>query len=493
MSSATLKHAETRLLDYSEPQLPCFEDIHSRIFELFQDTLKEDFTLSKSLKGSLSAKTFKIILGTGGMLGRIPLIPLSLDFNKTIPVLGSISAASNFISYSAYLIWASSKMINQITFSIKSDECLQKHILGNWKKIALLACNILNGITAQIPYFVLSYDYNQTKPLMVLLNALDVTLPIYSMQLLITNHIASLTSSSFEKKLVSLKSALSSSLQKALNAMIKDPTSLFIDELNNQHLTIQQKLDSLFFKLDTLEASPVFQQTSKTDQVISYSSKTLGLFLLSVQMAWFALLCKQGMEKITSNEGLIISFCLYVIICNIALTHFVLIGSSHQVLHGIKHLFKGSTPTYLAESLAPKASLIAKIFSLVICSSAIIPAAQMSKDYLPTSLYYPSTFSYGLGFVLMDYLPLRDLLNDAITFYLTKKGTDSQKQILQLTHQIEELKSIIENSNLKSLALFLLKMEQSTFCRRFFHQHQITIADLCSYVAPHNIPAIEVI
>lgn len=493
MSSDALKYAERRLLDFSEPQLPCFEDIHSRIFELFQDTLKSDFTLSKSLKWSLSAKTLKIILGIGGMLGRIPLIPLSLDFNKTIPVLGSISAGSNFISYSAYLIWASSRMINQITYSFKSDEFLHKQSLGNWKKIALLAFNILNGMTAQIPYFVLSYDYNPQKPMMVLLNALDVTLPIYSLQLLITTHVASFNTSSLEKKLASLKSELSCSLQKALSIMIKDPTSVFIHELNDQHLTTEQKLDTLFLKIGSLEASAVVQQTSKIDQAINLSSKALGIFLLSVQMAWFALLCKQGMEKISSNEGLIVSFCLYVIICNIALTHFVLIGSSHQALSGIKHLFQGSTPTYLCESLAPKASLVAKIFSVVICSSAIIPAAQMSKDYLPASLYYPSTFSYGLGFVLMDYLPLRDLLNDAITLYLTQKGTDQQKQILKLAHQMEELKSIIDNSNLKSLALFLLKIEQSTFCRHFLHQHQINIADLCQYVAPHDIPSIEVV
>lgn len=493
MSSAALKSAETRLLDYAEPQLPCFEDIHSRIFELFQDTLKKDFALSKSLKWSTGARAFKIILGAGGMLGRIPLIPLSLDFNKMIPVLGSISAGSNFISYSAYLIWASSKMINQMTFSIKSDEGLQKNILGNWKKIALLAFNILNGITAQIPYFVLSYDYNPQKPLMVLLNALDVTLPIYSLQLLSTNHITSFTSSSLEKKLASLKSALSCSLQKALNTMIKEPATFFIPELNDPHLTTHQKLDALFLKIDSIEATSTFQQPSKIDHAINLSSKSLGIFLLSVQMAWFALLCKQGMEKVTSNEGLIISFCLYVIICNIALTHFVLIGSSHQALSGIKHLFKGLKPTYLSEVLSPKASLVAKIFSVVICSSAIIPAAQMSKDYLPEYLYYPSTLSYGLGFVLMDYLPLRDLLNDAITFYLTKNGTDHQKQIFQLAHQIEEVKSVIDNSNLKSLALFLLKIEQSTFCRHFLYQHQITTADLCQYVTPHHIPSIEVV
>lgn len=494
MISPSLNTLETHFLPQINQNVPCIANIESQVFDLFKKTLVKDFCPSQSLKWTNTATSFKALLGIGGALGRIPLIPLSLDFNKSIPCLGSISAASNFISYSSYLIWASSKMINQITFSLKANDTTSTNMVKNCKIISLLTFNILNGFIAQIPYFILSYDYNPQNAYMVTLNAMDVTLPIYSLQLLTTQYTAYFGQTSLEKQLTILRSNLSLNLQQNLTRLIEDPNSFSFDEFHSDYLSIEEKLEALFNKTEIATPTSININSCKADYYILLSAKVIGILLLSVQMAWLAFLCKQGLEKITSNAGIIGCFCVYVTICNLALTHFVLIGSSLQAINGIKHLFTKKKPTYLAESLVNKSSVIAKIFSIAICASAIIPAAQMSKDYLPNYLYYPSTLLYGLGFVFMDYLPLRELLNDAITYYLSKKGTDEEKKTIAIYSQIEELKNIVDNSNLKSLARFLLKADQVPFFKNLLSKYDLTYDQLFEYASPSPQPlSLEII
>lgn len=481
------------LMNAGSQQLPDFDSLDSQIFQLFQKTLEPHFSSKDRIPNTKKATVSKVILGTGGVLGRIPLIPLSSKFLQPVPFVGPFFATTNFVSYSAYLVWASSRMINQISYQLNCSEKYDIDFLDKCKKLSLIAFNVINGIAAQMPYFVLSYDYNPQRPYMVALNAMDVTLPTYSLQLMTQNKLSLFNQKIVEKKLSTIQLTLSSYFQNALKALIHNPDAFHLDAILFKSSSPSEKINELLDALSTLQAPPQTSTCLKHNHAENLS-KILGFMLLGVQMAWFAFLCKQGLDKITDQQALIGVFCTYVVICNIALTHFVLVGSSYQAIQGASKLFsKIKSPTYLLESLSPKASFTAKVISMVICMTAIIPAAQMSQDYLPTYLYYPSTIAYGLGFVLMDYLPLRDLLNDALTMHLQYKGSDREKKVIALYQRLEECDQIIQNASLKSMALFLLKLEKSNLISGLLSSQHLKISTLSHYVCPHEIPSIEVI
>jgi hypothetical protein len=67
-------------------------------------------------------------------------------------------------------------------------------------------------------------------------------------------------------------------------------------------------------------------------------AQVLGAVLICTQLFWTGYLSYQGVDQFTNNNielGLIFS---YVIICNLALTRFVMINSLYKMMNAITHL-----------------------------------------------------------------------------------------------------------------------------------------------------------
>lgn len=450
----------------------------SRLVDLFHKTLQPSFSYKDRLSHHVAPMCVKVILGIGGALGRIPLIPLALNFQKQIPFIGPIFAATNFVSYSAYLVWASSMMVDKLFYRFMVQD--QNTLSGSCSKVALLGFSIISGSIAQVPYFILSYDYNKQTPYMVALNALDVTLPIYSLHMMSSNVLLLFHSSQIEKKLNQIKDLLCQRLQLRMNYMRNTKIS---DEMLSAITNVATPDLKANLVMDLLAQDPMIPSTKTTSTVSQKSAYCLGTILLCVQMAWFAYLCEKGIDKVSSNIPLKVFFCAYVVIANIALTQFVLVGSSFQAIRGVSNLTCCKSPSlHISETLFPNAALIFRILSVIISATAFIPAATMSQDYLVESLFWPSTILYGLGFALMDYLPLRELLSDTASLAVLMKKDSPHKTLLSQYTQLEELKSIVEHADAKTLARFLLSTSSSEGTLNLLEEASVSIQELQDYV-----------
>jgi hypothetical protein len=462
------------------------------------DTITPHLTLENyqpsQIIHSKKAILIKTVLAIGGLLGRVPLIPLSTRFHPEVPFLGACFAATNFISYSAYLVWATSKMTNELSVSFHISESSTLHPQETLRKASLLAFNIINGCVAQVPYLILSWDYNKSQAFMVGFNALDVTLPIYSLQMMTTQHNFLCKKSLLLSKVLSLKTCVISKIQERVNQLIKDDPNAaiqFLQDCDKSSTSYDRVEKLLCFILSNKEAETTVSLPSKSEKIKKTTAQALGLGLLGIQLAWFSLLCTQGVKIITPNPVAISAACIYVIICNIALTHFVLIGSSYQAIHGLQKTCQKKPFTYISERLIPHYSLAAKVFSVFISITALIPAAQMSKDYLPESLFWPSTLGYGLGFVFMDYYPLRVLSEEALKLGISYLGTKEQKQILFSCNQIERMKHLFEYSSPVSFAKLLYKFHYLEQVQKALQESDLSIKDLCDFASIESLRSLE--
>jgi hypothetical protein len=478
-------------IESGEQKMPVLSQTESKIYELVVPHLSLSTPHEKKIIHNPLALILKTTLGLGGILGRIPLIQLSLNFEKQIPGLGAVFAATNFVSYSAYLVWASSLMVNQIftTFALHTAKVTQTSSLC--KKATLLAFNICNGCIAQIPYLILSWDYNPTKPYLVGLNAMDVTLPIYSLQLMTSQKFLGFNLKPFEKKILTLQSILIKKLEWLITKHIETDSSPSIFNLDSKDKSM--RCIHLLNVLNSLEFSEPSTGLNPFDKATLIASNICGFFLMSLQLAWLALLCNQGLSKVTDNKGLIGFFCVYVVICNWALTQMVLIASTHQVLKSSQSLLFKNTNTYLSQRLAPKAALICKIATVIICLTPFIPAAQMSIDYLPKEWIWPSTIGYGLGFALMDYLPMRELSEDIILLVLSNFGDDDKKHQILMSKNLQYITSIFKHADLVAISCFLLKFESHPFIKGLLEKNEISLNGLMDYAGYDKIRYVEVI
>lgn len=423
----------------------------------------------------------KVILSIGGFLGRIPLLPLSLKFQAQIPFIGITCAATNFVSYSSYLVWASCNMVDQIARDLFFSKD-KKNCCDRIKKTSLLAINIINGVFAQIPYFILSWDYNPAAPYLVALNAMDVTLPIYSLFLMTEQIGRRLNKSQRALKLAAIKNDLVFQCQNLLTHMIQgtqnDSLTFFekLTKVNDEDL----QLNMFLMHLAVFKTMPT--QVNRQTNCMIKTAKTLGIILMLVQAAWYGFLSYQGTSKLISNDAVNTLIAAYVVVCNIALVHFVLVNASSSFLNGCSTVFqKKSKPSFLSENLAPLSSRLLKLACVILALTAFVPAIQMTEDYLNDKLFWPSSILYGLGFALMDYYPMRALSDDFMLTILKRFGTEQSKLMIKTYNKILDVKEAFNASNHNSIREFLIKNSHLHTISTLLEKHNLDFEELESF------------
>ncbi len=84
----------------------------------------------------------------------------------------------------------------------------------------------------------------------------------------------------------------------------------------------------------------------------------------------------------------------------------------------------------------------------------------MSKDYLPEELFWPSAALYGLGFVFMDYYPLRTLIDDGLLFMARRHGTVHQRATIEVYNKILDIKESLLCADSRTLLKFFLEISK---------------------------------
>jgi hypothetical protein len=445
--------------------VPAFET-KSKVYELIVPFF-ENKPFSDDLRSSKLVKCAKTLSTAGAIFARVPLLPLSLNFNPEIKGFGTTIACFNMISYSSFLMWSSKDMIDHVFYSLKTSE--HRQIKGHelCRKISVLTLSVISGLASQVPYFFLAWKYNPNNKFMIALSAFDLIPPVYSLYLLLNHTFSKYVCSVATGKILKVKKyfleRLEIKLQEVINGSHLDSEE---DNELNGDITTVDKMNHFFLEL---MHDPVDYELE--DPVLKFfnmkTSQILGTVLVCTQLFWTGYLSYLGVNQFTNNDielGLIFS---YVIISNLALTRFVMINSLYKMLNAITRLCsKKSSYNYISERLMPKTTAILRLFVLIIASASFIPAITLSEDFIDKKYSMLSYIPFGIALAFMNYLPLKNMVNTAVCYGIGYFGTSEQKKELKIYDKYKSLKRIIENSTPESLGVFLLKVsEESTFTR----------------------------
>lgn len=435
-------------------------------------------------------KIFKTLLCLGGILGKVPLIPVTFSYEAENRSLAFLGSSLNFIAFSATACWTTIKMTDQILLSFNTTESKQSKSYDRCRKICLTVFNIFNGFTAQIPSLFLTWYYNQDKPYMLGFNALDITFPAYSLNLMMAKKVANFAVTSRQKKISNMKKELIEKIDSKIKALSMQECEALIDEFNHMdYFAIPDLKMNRFLELIHADHLNGQDPVNPCVEDLKRATATLTSYLfLSVQTFWCAFLTYEAMTHQSSNNVFIGSCCLYVVICHIALTRLLLLKGTFRLVNSLPSFCKKTASSYyIADRLSPLSAYVSKFFILFIASASFMQAAKLSEDFLPDAFVFPSTVTFGIGLALMNYVPLRTFAHTLSTQAIARFGSHSQKQQLRVHKTLSAIKGLIENTSLDSFAIFLLKNELHNMTLYYMHKHEITRDDLTEFLKepPH--------
>jgi hypothetical protein len=461
-------------LGYPIPNFSTQSKIYDLLIPFFQnEPVKDD------LRSSRVVRCLKISTSIGAVLARIPLIPLSLNFEQEVKGVGITCAVFNMISFSSYLAWSSKDMIDHVFYGLKTLENGSIKSCDRCKTIGFIALSLISGLASQVPYLFLAYKYNPENKGMVFLSALDVIPPVYSIYLLLHQTFKKSICSHAAQKILRAKKFLLERLDLRLQEIIdgKIDTSEFELMLNSE-MSIQDSMNYFFQDLisDPLDAGHI-------NPCIHFSklkaAQFLGFFLIVTQLFWTGFLSYQGVNQLTSNKAALSVIFIYVIISNLALTRFVMVGSIYKVINSMTfYCMRDRSYNYISERLKPRLSFFLSAFVLAMASASFVPALTLSYDFLDQRFFLYSAIPYGLALITMNYLPLKNLVNTSICYGINRFGTEDEKKEVKIYDHYKSVKKIIENSSYESLGLLMLKMSELPIFVQIMNRFSISLDEL---------------
>jgi len=441
-------------------------ELNHRDSKIYQYILN-DFVrgISQDWKRTPTALISKGVLALGGAAGRIPFLPLSFRAGGGSLAAGAFYATTNLVCFSSYYVWASIKMVNRVAVSLQSAERIGTDKHHRCARVGMVFGAVIAGTGAQIPAYVLAYDNNRAHPAIMALNIFDEILPIYSMDMVIQSQIVRNPRffTALEKQIFRLKGEMTSRLQKKYidyirNAQERTKIDAFLADLSassdGEHEKITQLVEFLI-ETPPMVADPT--PRSRAYQCATVSAQAIGLSLTAVQLAWAGYLAYIGMNQVSGNSDAAVALAVYVGLCSLALTQFLLVNTSVQTVASAGQLLKGQPEkTFISEELYPRGSIAMKGFCMANALFASIVATQMSKDYLREDLQLPSSVLYSTSYVISSYFPIRELSDWIMQEWAIRRGSPEEKHFITAAHQISNLSEFIDSASLKSMAKFLL-------------------------------------
>lgn len=461
--------------------VPAFET-RSKIYDLLLPFFQLN-QIRDDLRSSKLVKAFKILTSCGAIVARIPLLPLSLNFHPEIKGLGQAVACCNMVSFSSFLMWSSKDMIDHVFYALKTSEHKQTKSLERCRQIAIIALSSLSGLASQLPYIFLAWKYNPSNKAMVVLSGFDVIPPVYSLYLTMNHMFSKYACSYTTQKVLKVKKYLLERLDMKMKQIIngKFLGSEFDIMLSREMST----LDSFnYFFSDLTQDSIEFEPENLRAEFIQYKiAQAIGTVLICAQLFWTGYLSYQGVDQLTSNKIELGFIFTYVIICNLALTRFVLIGSIYKLISSASYCLSNQRSyNYIAERLMPKTTLALRALVLIIASASFIPAVTLSNDFLDQNYTMLSFIPYGLALVFMNYLPLKNLVNTSVCYGLNHFGSIENKKEIKVYDHYKSVSRIIENSTPESLGIFLFKLSEQPAFSRILEKFDLSSYELSTLI-----------
>lgn len=431
------------------------------------------------LKASKAVRFFKITALIGAVLARIPLIPLSINIDARLKGLGTTCVIFNIVAFSSFLAWSSNHLIDQVFYSLKTLEPQKNRSCQKCRTITLIVVSLLSGLASQVPYLFLADKYNPDNKRLLVVTAFDIIPPVYSIYLSLNEVFKKSTNSHILQKVLKIKKYLLSRLDIRLQEIINGKILVSrYDNLLQSEQSYQDTMNAFFQELvneqiDIPSLNPCMNWTKwKIAQI-------LGAFLIATQLFWTGYLSFQGVNKITSNPIAIGITFIYVVICNLALTRLIMIGSVYKMINSLGfYCNQDCSYNYISERLRPNLGLFLSCLVFIVSLAALAPAFTLSFDFLNPQYSIYSTMAYGLSLAAMNGLTLKNLVDTSICHLLSQLGTDEEKKELKMYAHYKGVRKIIQNSSLDSLAIFLHKMSDDQVFIQILNRYSLSVEDL---------------
>lgn len=427
------------------------------------------------------AIALKTIILLGSLAGRVPLIPLSLKFEKELSALSITLAVANFIVFSNFIARNSINSVNKLATHVGLQEKTRFKGLDTCKKACLVAFSLLNALAAISSYGVLSWDYNKNQPYMLCLNATDLILPVFCLYTLLDHLSAFCKKDPTYKRLINLQNDLCRHIDERISSHIQGfdfrTEDLFIDITRS--VDTEAKMSYFFHNVFTnpslLDPEP--------NQCVKFSrlalSTSLATALTGIQVMWVCFLAYIGLQRLNLEDAALVTILSYICLCNIALTSHYIFKSTFKEVQRFNPLICKKQPIFHPlDYIAPMTSKLISLAAFLLSACSFAPAMQMSQDYLPKNLLLPSTMLYGLSFTMINYLPMKKTLQNLALRLFKLNIHPQQQKYLDLYQRLKDARYLFQNADTKDFALFVLNTQGITPIRQLMQKHHIAKLEL---------------
>jgi hypothetical protein len=177
-------------------------------------------------------------------------------------------------------------------------------------------------------------------------------------------------------------------------------------------------------------------------------------------------------KYLTDHDWIAGGLAASVFCSNVYLAGKSIFGTTQAITQSFVDTVKGKRQPSIAEQLRPKLTFACKLLGFLVDGFALGPTIVIWGEFFDGNQaeedYFPSAMS-GAIFLLL-YTASLSSIDDYVTFYLSHRGTEDEKEIIELVRKFNKLASLVENTSLLETAAFLAELpeeKKSALMQRF--------------------------
>ncbi|MFZ0565167.1 MAG: hypothetical protein WAM28_03180 [Chlamydiales bacterium] len=453
-----------------------------------------------SLCQKTARKVFKGIAIFASSSAKIFFVPVSLTLGQRIgeagKVIGPICAISNSASFFTLEYTVARGVINDLlsTKANRENELFphEQDTKKICKKITIISTSGLISLFSQVPPALAVFHYNAPQ---VKIIAAGVTLiagalfPMRSVQLSL-DHLTKQFSRATQPKLLAMK--------KEMCKLIKESHELFIKEDLSQKSEFIKALDQIRkdndsqrkvnqYLLNAIHPQNLLQPTqpSKIRKYVNYSGQAVGLVLTGILQYGIAEYTYElTKQEISDSDATAATLAAVSVASNVYLMGTSIINTTRKVFDSTWGWISNTRKRSLAEQLRPKLTFSLKSFGLILNALALGPSVVIWGDF-----YQGSSFqgffesSICTATFLLLFTATLDVVDDVVESLVLSKGTQGEKEIIQMDQEFKQLLNLLEESSLADFQVFFDDLPPETR-EHLLGRLKLDIDQINSYLNP---------
>lgn len=425
-----------------------------------------------------------------GMGARVPFIRVNLAYRSD--PFGIVLAINSAVSFGSVVSWCFLNMIHDKLRPLSEQEKRLLESQQSMRKCRLLfrvtriGIEALIGMIAQVPLAYMAYAYNSKNvyyPTLVLV--VDSAYPIYSLDLTAEEISGKKRLNQLERHLANIKQKFINKLEGAranLASLPKEDKISLLDELEGikelSHCpNPSKKYLGIVFR-HSLTPKPTTNRIIKTGRVVPLMGGTV-LGVSQLIFAW--MLSYQAAKIFFDNDPICIGWAVFVVLCNLYLTFFVMLGTSMNLYDvGIKCL-RRAPPKTLVGSLYPKIQITLRIASAAVSLLSFSGPLKIAQDYFSGNFGIFMQVTSVIASLFIAGTAMFSLADDIIAEGGIRFGSREHRLLIKLDRNLQRLILLIKKSSFIEF-LNLLDLIPRTKYQSWLNKLNMTQADISHYL-----------